>query len=122
MFVPIRVRMKIALLLQSVGLSGTPQKGSGSFLSTVYHEGVSENLPYIKKMKLNSEHAAYFVIYSVLCVFKARKSGGGQTTPDLLKEQYKYENLYAANNDYEMDLLQNSLQSKYGNNIPWNSN
>ena len=54
--------------------------------------------------------------------FKARKSGGGQTTPDLLKEQYKYENLYAANNDYEMDLLQNSLQLKYGNNIPWNSN
>ncbi len=119
---PIRVRMKIALLLQSVGLSGTPEKGSGSFSSIVMHEGVSENLPYIKKMKLNSEHAAYFVIYSVLCVFKARKAGAGQTTPELIKEQYKYENLYAANNDYEMDLLQDLLQSKYANGIPWNSN
>ncbi len=32
------------------------------------------------------------------------------------------ENLYASNNDYEMDLLQNLLESKYGNNIPWNNN
>ena len=73
-------------------------------------------------MKLSSEHAAYFVIYSVLCVFKARNAGAGQTTPELIKEQYKYENLYAANNDYEMDLLQDLLQSKYANGIPWNSN
>ena len=62
MFMPIRVRMKIALLLQSVGLSGTPQKGSGSFSSTVYHEGVSENLPYIKKMKLNYDTMGLFFL------------------------------------------------------------
>ena len=119
---PIRVRLKLALMFQSVGLSGTPTRGSGTFSSMVYFEGVSENLPYIKGMRLNSEHGAYFVIYSMLVVFKARKAGGGSTTPELLKEQYKYENLYGYNGYYEMDSLQKLLQLKYGKNIPWSEN
>ena len=119
MFLVIKIRLNLSMLFQSLSINSKPSRDDGTFSSALYYEGVSNCLPFIKKAKLNADHGAYFSIYSVLCVFKARRSGGGETTPELIREQYKKENLWAPNNDYEMDKLQNALKSKYGEILPW---
>ena len=111
--------MNLSLLFQDLGINSKPSRGDATFSSALYYEGVSNCLPFIKKGKLNADHGAYFSIYSTLCVFKARKAGGGETTPELVREQYKKENLWASNNDYEMDRLQEALKRKYGEILPW---
>tara|TARA_B100001765_G_C19434339_1_gene307067 strand:+ start:80 stop:349 length:270 start_codon:yes stop_codon:yes gene_type:complete len=64
MFLPIKIRMKIASIFQQHGLSGTPT-GSG-ICSRIYHKGVSNNLDYIKRNGLSPEDAAIYCISKTL--------------------------------------------------------
>jgi len=122
MLMNIRVRFALAKILQNSGLSGTPSRDSGTFSSKVYYEGVSNTIPYIKAMKLNPEHGAFFAIYTMLCIEKAKKQGLGTASTELIREQYNYEMLYSENDDFEMNILQDLLKYRYGQNIPWNNN
>jgi len=64
MFLPVRIRMKLATIFQQNGLSGTPT-GSG-ICSKIYHEGVSDNLSYIKRRGFSSHDAAIYCIKKTL--------------------------------------------------------
>ena len=64
MFLPVRIRMKLATIFQQNGLSGTPT-GSG-ICSKIYHEGVSDNLSYIKRRGFSSRDAAIYCIKKTL--------------------------------------------------------
>ena len=64
MFLPVRIRMKLAAIFQQNGLSGTPT-GSG-ICSKIYHEGVSDNLSYIKSRGLSPHDAAIYCIKTTL--------------------------------------------------------
>ena len=64
MFLPIRIRMKLAAIFQQNGLSGTPT-GSG-ICSMIFHEGVSDNLIYIKRRGFSSHDAAIYCIKKTL--------------------------------------------------------
>jgi hypothetical protein len=119
MFLVIKIRLKLSALYVSLGIPQMPQKGSGQFSSIVYHEGLSQCLPAIKTMKLNSDHGAYYAIYTMLVISKARVITGANSDLDVIREQYKLENMTAPNNNYEMDALQNELISKYNGLPPW---
>ncbi len=125
-FLPIKIRTRLSKLFLTLGLNSTPMKGSGTFLSILYHEGVSSCLPYIKKMKLNADHGSFYVIYSVLIVFKAKKLNPSSilNLDAALDEKHLEEiklspNLWDLNNDYEMDILQDALLYKYDGSFPW---
>ena len=74
MFLPVRIRMKLASMFQQNGLSGTPT-GSG-VCSKIYHEGVSDNLSYIKQRGLSSHDAAIY------CIMKTLDENDFNTDPD----------------------------------------